>query len=796
MIAKWNIKVKALVFLGSSIFFALFITGVLQYFHLYNYHKTYAIEKIDFSQKILNDEMNNIFEQNSSILHDLVSDAKITSSLSLVTSYQDTTNYQAVLFDEVKTTLLSHLINKISLFDEVCVTLFDAKGELVSYVVNNSVLTSEYGIGTYKDGDMVHFNPYQNQIMDLGFITDSLNFDKDIDTYKVVPLIKNNIPFISISKSIEVKSFDKIVGYIKLTRHLDEEMIKKFSDKTGTTIDIYFNDLNFKYITLDNGETIKQSIKSLVDYDDNFIKSFVYSIDEYNIVFVNAISKEAFLEQIKSSIFSLFLTIIVAFLLVLPFVYFLIEKQFLQPMSNLLEAILQIQNKNYDINIQLPQNNDVTIQQLATSITSMATSIKNNENEIKIRKFYDKLVANVSTIFLNDKSFDLQIKSAIKLLTRSLQARRVVLQTFVQSQSVKPKYSYGHKCNIDGLCDKCLCISEFLLKNSKDIIFVKDVNDNDIIQECNIAMENDVQAFIVLPINFKETRMAILVIEFYEVKLSSDVEHSYLLKPLESIFANVLNYELNEEENTAREQMLFQQSKMASMGEMIGNIAHQWRQPLSAITTASSALQLKDEYGILTKEDIIDFNNSIINNANYLSKTIDDFRNFFKSSKTVEIFTTKNLIENSLKIVDSSLKNHYIKVELNITDDKKIKGLLNEATQGLINIINNAKDAIIATSPEIRKIFISTYTQEKYVVISIKDVGGGISDDIVDKIFEPYFTTKHKSQGTGIGLYMTSEIVVKHLKGKIEVHNTTTLIDEKEYNGAEFLIYLPYEEAK
>ncbi|MEJ5168460.1 MAG: HAMP domain-containing sensor histidine kinase, partial [Arcobacteraceae bacterium] len=288
-----------------------------------------------------------------------------------------------------------------------------------------------------------------------------------------------------------------------------------------------------------------------------------------------------------------------------------------------------------------------------------------------------------------------------------------------------------------------------------------------------------------------DKRLAILVIEFTNIKNVADENYSYLLKPLASIFGNVINQELQDELNISREQMLFQQSKMAAMGEMIGNIAHQWRQPLSAITTASSGMKLKQEYGMLTNEDIIDFNDSIITHANYLSKTIDDFRNFFKSSKELELFDIKKLVDNSIKLVESSYKHNYIDLEINIRDNISLKGFLSEAIQALINILNNAKDAIMSNNPSQKVVIIEVYLENDSIVISIQDSGGGIPDKIKEKIFEPYFTTKHQSQGTGIGLYMSNEIISKHLNGKITVENMKFNYNNTECFGADFKIYLP-----
>ena len=249
-----------------------------------------------------------------------------------------------------------------------------------------------------------------------------------------------------------------------------------------------------------------------------------------------------------------------------------------------------------------------------------------------------------------------------------------------------------------------------------------------------------------------------------------------------------------------KDQILFQQAKLASMGEMIANIAHQWRQPLGAISSTISVIKTKfltNSFDFTTPKGIKECNNYIDNKLSdveeylaTLSSTIDDFRNFFKPQKQVASFDVKELIQKSIKLLSANLSSEDIKIVDN-SENIKIKTLKNELSQVLINILNNAKDAII-TNKSIDKgfIFINTQKDEKYLVITIKDNGGGIDKGIIDRIFEPYFTTKD-IDGTGIGLYMSKEIVQKHLKGSLEVKNVTFDYQDKSYKGAEFNIKIP-----
>jgi signal transduction histidine kinase len=242
--------------------------------------------------------------------------------------------------------------------------------------------------------------------------------------------------------------------------------------------------------------------------------------------------------------------------------------------------------------------------------------------------------------------------------------------------------------------------------------------------------------------------------------------------------------------NRKKDQMLFNQSKMASMGEMIGNIAHQWRQPLSTISTAASGMSIKIDYDLASKEELKKDLELIVDTTQYLSHTIEDFRSFFKATKDKEKFCLTKLIKKDINIMNSAFKNNFIEVVYEF-EDVELNTIQNELTQSILNILTNAKDALSQNSSKNRLIIIKTFIKDRFVFITIQDNGGGIDEKIMDKIFEPYFTTKHQSQGTGIGLYMTREIVVKHLNGTIKVKNKNFKHKEKEYLGACFEIKLP-----
>jgi signal transduction histidine kinase len=237
---------------------------------------------------------------------------------------------------------------------------------------------------------------------------------------------------------------------------------------------------------------------------------------------------------------------------------------------------------------------------------------------------------------------------------------------------------------------------------------------------------------------------------------------------------------------------LAKQSKLASMGEMIGNIAHQWRQPLSVISTIATGIEVKKKFDTLDDTDLEKEMDSIMKQVNYLSHTIDDFKNFIKGDREFLPISIKQVLEDTISLVEASLKNNYITLITDISHDIKIEGNKNELEQALINIINNSKDVLKESSKEDKYIFISAKKiEDDNLEIKILDNGGGIDENIIGRIFEPYFTTKHQSVGTGLGLSMAEKILRERYNASIEANNEEFVYKKAKYKGACFTIIFP-----
>lgn len=269
-----------------------------------------------------------------------------------------------------------------------------------------------------------------------------------------------------------------------------------------------------------------------------------------------------------------------------------------------------------------------------------------------------------------------------------------------------------------------------------------------------------------------------LILKSYENKVRTNAKE---LEELNQSLEEKVKEEI--EKNREKEQLLVQKSKFIALGEMISNIAHQWRQPLSELSSILMFIKFKYSINALDSETMQRKSQEADRVLEYMSHTIDDFRNFFMPKKEKEEFNLLKEVQLVMNIISSTLDNYNIKIEMNIDENIKIITYLNEYKQVVLNILSNAKDILIDKNLKNPLIKINVSEDKNYVILNIEDNGGGVLVEPKGKIFEPYFTTKEDSNGTGIGLYMSKIIVEKNMKGKLRVKNIN--------NGAQFSIYIP-----
>jgi signal transduction histidine kinase len=248
--------------------------------------------------------------------------------------------------------------------------------------------------------------------------------------------------------------------------------------------------------------------------------------------------------------------------------------------------------------------------------------------------------------------------------------------------------------------------------------------------------------------------------------------------------ANNLEKRVEEEmeKNRIKDRILENQAKLAALGEMIGNIAHQWRHPITRVSLILQNMKTFKSLGKLSDEQFNTYINSTLEQMDYMSQTIDDFKNFYIPDKEISTFNVKQSIKDTYKIIGGSIKHDGIKIIVDVQENFSIKGYKNQFSQVILNIMHNAREALEDKSVKSPYIKITLFEDENINKVTIEDNAGGINIDTIDKVFDAYFTTKEKS-GTGIGLYMSRMIVVENFSGKLYAKNTP--------DGAIFTIELP-----
>ena len=270
-------------------------------------------------------------------------------------------------------------------------------------------------------------------------------------------------------------------------------------------------------------------------------------------------------------------------------------------------------------------------------------------------------------------------------------------------------------------------------------------------------------------------------IRHFSIKCSIVKNEEFIIATFTDITQEIEQIQANKE----KDRILFQQSKIAAITDTLKNIAHQWRQPLSVISTITSGMKLQKELNILDDNEFNLSCDGIINNTNKLSTTIDNFTNFFNTDNNSTKFSLIEALENTKKFMNSILEKNSIECQFIYDSDIILDSNKNDFSQAILNILDNSVHALITVENiEDRFIFI----EFKNNILQIKDSGNGIDKNIISKILEPYFTTKHQAFGIGLGLYIVNEFFVQNLGYKIDIQNVTYDYKNKNYSGLNFII--------
>jgi len=386
---------------------------------------------------------------------------------------------------------------------------------------------------------------------------------------------------------------------------------------------------------------------------------------------------------------------------------------------------------------------------------------------------YQQLTLSFECLSSIGNSLELESMISEVLITFSRKTGAISSSYYINNDDLRPLVAIGKKINFN--------IQDYEIKEDSYTIFKEDDK-----QVLVLVFNNGYMTFIYKNKEESIDRIGVILGNFQQkIDLSiSACNGVYELEKLnEQLEDKVQNGITKIREN---EKMLISQSKQAVMGEMIEMIAHQWRQPITSIGMISNNILFDIVMDDVEVDNLKGEVDKINTQVKYLSNTIDDFRDFFKESKEKQEVSVEQIIGGVMSIVGKQLEKYSIEVKINIEQkDMKFFTFKNELIQVLLNILGNSKDAYDAKAMEDKNILIDAKKIDDNLSINIVDNAGGIDELIIDKIFEPYFSTKKKKNGTGLGLYMSMIIVTEHLNGSINAKNIN--------DGAEFSILIPWE---
>jgi C4-dicarboxylate-specific signal transduction histidine kinase len=269
-----------------------------------------------------------------------------------------------------------------------------------------------------------------------------------------------------------------------------------------------------------------------------------------------------------------------------------------------------------------------------------------------------------------------------------------------------------------------------------------------------------------------EQRIAERTADLEESRTKLETQNKELQKTYHELAVETTALQRAMEDLREKDRMVIQQSRMAAMGEMLGNIAHQWRQPFNVLGLIVQDLGLSYESGEFSQE-LLDSNiGKVMEILLHLSQTIDDFSNFSTPDKEKALFKVDQVIVKTISLIKESFKNKHIAIDISSSDDPQINGYPHEYAQVLLNILMNARDALLESRKENARIAVRAWNENDRSVVTITDNAGGIKTDILGKIFEPYFTTKDLGKGTGVGLFLSKTIIEKNMGGRLSARNT------------------------
>ena len=718
---KLLIKHKIFFLVLFSIIAAFTISFYIYYTNLKNYATQNAYKESSHDIKMISIKIDEIKKQNDSYIKRLVSNSDIISSLNLISNYQDKTNYDKEVFNTEKKKIMSKILNIIGVNNFWSAQILDIRKDVVAFKrkKNDKVII---GYSDFDKQKLIIRNKYNNEIT----------------SFKPKELKKNILTQFNITKRddefifntiVSIKDDSTIIGYLKVSFILNKLNYNDFTNGISNNL-IIINDkltldtavLPIKYNYIKNLNN-----NSFTEYKNFFLNSKkILSNDSYIISYIN---KDKFNENLFQTIKDLIYTSIFIFILLLIITSMFTNRFITRPLQNLLTGIKQLKDKK-EVSISLNSNDEIST--IAKEFNDISSQLQNSFESLENNNILLENIINTvpMSIFIKDKD-------GIYIMANKL---------------------FVNDCGFT--TDK-----DILGKTDFDIWTKKDAN---------TYREKDMEVIASLKplLNYEENQTR--YDNTQKILLSSKMPLIDRENNTIGILGVYKDITIEKQKETAlkeKEKYLMHQSKLAQMGEMISMIAHQWRQPLAAISSTTNSLLLKTMMGKYESNFFSERLENISNYSQHLSSTIDDFRNFFKKNKEKRDILLETIADDSLRIIQISIENRNIQIIKEYNNKQSLSTYPNELRQVVLNILKNAEDALSEKEQDNKYIRIKTYKDKNENILEISDNAGGIPAKIMDKIFEPYYSTKTNKDGTGLGLYMSKVIVEDNCSGKLTVSN-------------------------
>ncbi len=622
----------------------------------------------------------------------------------------------------------------------------------------------------------------------------ALALAKDANLYK---FIQNKdfekLDYKRISEEIKENSKYKNV-WIQIIDHTGKSIYRSWSDKKGDNL-LFRNDLKNTLENQDISTSISVGIFNLTlkartpIYDDN--QNFLGALEV--ITHFNSISKDLSENNINTMIitdkkFSKFLKY--------PHSNVFIDGYNIVNEDSNLYLINHLKKNNIEKYINIKDyivedgyliSNHVILDGNNEKIAYILNFLKLENIDLQSVKSFKIQIVMVSIIALIIIFFNFLLYIYSKYLTE-LKLQENKKQAILDSQSNIIVITNGYELidankkllelfpsikNIKEFKDKHRCVCKKFIDMKNDIYIID--NDYNGKNWAEYVLENKIENFRVAIKNENDE------IRHFSLKASKLSSNKHIIATFTDITQEILKIENDKQ----KDRLLFQQSKIAAIADTVKNIAHQWRQPLSTISTIASGMKIQKEMDILSNEEFYNSCNVIIKNTQKLSNTIENFTNFFDKNDTISSFSIVEATNEVLNFFNSIFENNNIIYSFNYDKDIVLKCSKNDFSQSILNILDNAIYALVKNKDENDRFIFIDFSNN---ILQIKDSADGINEAILSKILEPYFTTKHQAFGVGLGLYVVQEFFVKTLGYKIEVKNVTFEHNNKKYLGTNFII--------